>query len=370
MGVLFSYQHFDVTQSIIHDMEREHAVLLNRMIETAKSDQLEGIRDAERYHRQTLNNISEMRTVVLFSVAAMVVVLVFSVVMLNGYVMRRQLEHMQKALRKGLEGEGGARVGVQENDVCGELAVTINMVLSRLEQLRTELDRRHVDQAAYTEKMVSLGEVAATVAHEIKNPLAGISGALQVLAEEYSETNPRREIANDVLNEIDRLDKSIKDLLLFARPPELNLILTDIHAIIDKIKHVLAASAEERGIRIRTEYGAVPEMLLDPDQIEKALLNIGTHLVNAMRPGGGLTITTSYNPDKGEAEIILSDTAGVMEEEALKHIFKPSFSSKNLGAGFRLAISRNIVETHKGRLLAESVAGAGIRFRVIIPHVR
>jgi len=239
-----------------------------------------------------------------------------------------------------------------------------------MESLRAELDRRQVDEIAHMEKMASIGEVAATVAHEIKNPLAGISGALQVLAEEYPESSPRREIADDVLREIDRLDKSIKDLLSFARPPELHLILTDIHAIIDKVTHALKPPATERGIMIRAEYGRVPEVSVDPDQMEKALLNLGTHALYAMGKGGTLTIVTEHREDSGEAAILFSDTAGEVGEETLRHIFRPTFSSRNLGAGFRLAISRNIIESHKGRITAEPVPGVGTAFRILIPLKR
>lgn len=367
---LFSLHHFLTARDLLYLLEKERTHTTATVPGNGSEISASGAGSFQERRAAAERGISDIRNHLLVSTAMLVLALVSGMLLLRFIFFGRPLARVLGILQKA----GRAGTPVRQDSISAdgqdELLSAVRAVLSKMESLQAELDRRQVNEIAHMEKMASIGEVAATVAHEIKNPLAGISGALQVLAEEYPESSPRREIADDVLREIDRLDKSIKDLLSFARPPELHLILADIHAIIDKVTHALKAPAAERGVMICTKYGSVPEVPADPDQMEKALLNLGTHAIYAMGRGGTLTIATALREDTGEAEVLFSDTAGDIGEDRLRHIFKPTFSSRNLGAGFRLAISRNIIESHKGKIAAEPVPGVGTVFRVRIPLKR
>lgn len=240
-------------------------------------------------------------------------------------------------------------------------------MLADIRRLKTDVDRCRVDKDRNIEKMASLGELAAAVAHDIKNPLAGISGALQVLAEDYADDNPRKEIACEILNEIARLDMSVKDLLVFARPPELNLILTDINAIIEKVADMLKMQTAKMNADIQFIDGKVPGIMVDPEQMEKVLLSISLHCLQSLQQGGRLTFATEDLRQTDELQITVSDTGAGMTGEKLKNIFKPFFSTKHSGTGLGLAISRNVIEHHRGRITVESRVGAGTTFRIILP---
>jgi signal transduction histidine kinase len=208
------------------------------------------------------------------------------------------------------------------------------------------------------------------VAHDIKNPLAGISGALQVLAEDFPEDSPRKDITGEILGEIDRLDRAVKDLLLFARPPELYLIPVDINAIIEKVMVLVTPRSREQKVQLELRSGETLSIMVDPEQLERAIGNIAFHSLQSMPYGGRLIFAVQDRPELHELEIMVSDTGPGIPGDKLKDIFKPFFSSKHTGSGLGLAITRNIVEGHRGRITVESSPGSGTHYRILLPHTR
>jgi signal transduction histidine kinase len=283
---------------------------------------------------------------------------------------KRPLDEMVRSLKKVEGGDLGTKVPAGGNDEMGQLAASLNEIISDLERSQKEIDKCMTDKSIYVERMASLGELAAAVAHDIKNPLAGISGALQVLAEDFPEESSRKEIACEILGEIGRLDAAVKDLLIYARPPELNLILTDINAIIEKVRHGIEEQAASLGVKITSLSDTISETLADPEQLEKAIMNLALYCLQAMQGGGTLAFTTRENRESGEIEIALSDTGGGIRNGRIEDIFRPSFSTKLSGTGLGLAISRNVIVSHKGRIDAESMPGAGTTFRIFLRRKR
>ncbi|MEW6108872.1 MAG: ATP-binding protein [Nitrospirota bacterium] len=286
------------------------------------------------------------------------------------YLMKKSISGIIDHIRKVEEGDLKTRIFTNRKDEIGMLAKGINSILSDLEESKKEIDRYHADEISHIGKMASIGEIASAVAHEIKNPLAGISGALQVLAEDFPDDSPRKEIANEVLGEIERLDMAVKDLLVFARPPELNLIPADINAIIEKVKNTIQADAHEIRVEIESISDNMSEVIIDPEQIEKAFLNIVNSSLHEMPDGGKLTMAIYNRHRSDEIEITFSDTGKGMSGEDLKNVFKPKFSTKHLCTGLGLAISRNIIERHKGKIFVESRIGSGSTFHIILPRKR
>lgn len=276
---------------------------------------------------------------------------------------------MIETLRRAQDGDQTVRTSVKRKDQIGVVAELLNDFLSVNERLRTEIDRQQSENVRYNEKMASIGEVAAAVAHEIKNPLAGISGALQVLAEDFPDDSPRKEIAGEVLNEIERLDRVVRDLLIYARPPELHLILTDINAIIDKLTDNVKESARKQNVTVKITREEVPVILADTDQMEKAFKNVVDNSLHSMTEGGTLTIATQQYGTH-EISVTISDTGREIISDDPLDIFKPRISSRYSGTWLGLAISRSIIENHNGRIEVESELGKGSRFRIILPVKR
>jgi signal transduction histidine kinase len=229
--------------------------------------------------------------------------------------------------------------------------------------------KRSGSDARNLEKLACVGEMAAAIAHDIKNSLAGINAAVQVLAEDLPDDDSIREITDGITREIQRLDGSVKDLLSYARLPEPRLVRTSVLAIIDRVARLVAPKAEELGIEIEMgPFENEAELDVDPEQMEQVFFNIMMKELQSMAEGGGkLIIKASFDRKKGTAEVSLSDTGPALPKSALERLFEPSFSSRQAGTGLGLAVTRNIVENHGGTILAKSRKGKGTTFSVVLP---
>jgi len=331
-------------------------------------EHIRGMLDVEFANKGTDNDIAEAADTITRIALVTLAFLIGSIWLLSKYLMKRPLEEITHSIEKIAGGDRREQLPTYRNDEIGRLASNLNTIMADITRNREEIDRCRADRDVHIEKMASLGELAASVAHDIKNPLAGISGALQVLAEDFPDDSPRKDITREILDEIDRLDGAVKDLLLFARPPDMHLIPVDINAIIEKVMARVAPRAEAQKVSIDLIYGKVPVIMVDPDQLERALGNIALHSLQSMPYGGQLKFSVQESRDQNEIEITVSDTGPGIPEDNLKDIFKPFFSSKHSGSGLGLAITRNIIEGHRGRIAVESVFGAGTLYRIILPN--
>jgi len=223
------------------------------------------------------------------------------------------------------------------------------------------------------EKLATIGELASGIAHEIKNPLAGVSAAIQVLSEEFNLKSTRREIIDEIMHQMERLNKMTKDLLSFARPMDPRTLMCDVNDIVDKASFFIRKQAEKQNVGITKELERdIPHLLIDPEQIQQVFLNIMLNALQAMPEGGFLTIATRLSEKSGNGkpeavEISFSDTGKGIPGENLRKIFNPFYTTKHQGTGLGLSISRNVVEKHKGRFEVDSQSGKGTRFTIVLP---
>jgi signal transduction histidine kinase len=237
-------------------------------------------------------------------------------------------------------------------------------------ELVADVTERERLQARLTEaeRLAAAGELAAGVAHEIRNPLAAIVNATTLLGAE--ETLTRDERANTlgaVKKEARRLNRILSDFLVFARPRESKVLEADIRVVVD---HVAALIREDpgRAERVQLSVGidpAVPAFPFDADQMTQVLWNIALNGVEAMEGPGRLDITVAR---RGAAvAIAVTDTGGGIPIEERRRVFEPFYSRKRSGTGLGLTIARRIVATHGGRIDVESTPGQGARFTVVLP---
>lgn len=229
-------------------------------------------------------------------------------------------------------------------------------------------DSKSIRSMEKVEKMATIGELSSAIAHEIKNPLAGISGAIQVLSEGFAHDDQRREIMDDVLVEINRLDKTVRNLMSFARPPAPSLILIPVSAIIERTVELIAGQAKKQHIDVNilpTDDLAV--VRADPDQIQQVLLNIIVNALHVMPQGGELKVATRVIKAESVVEVAISDNGTGIAKADVEKIFEPFFTTKTSGTGLGLAICRNIVESHSGTVDVESAPGQGTTFRIRLP---
>ena len=271
------------------------------------------------------------------------------------------------------------------HDELGRLAQNFSSMVQKLSTAQKEVEKQHRQQMDQVQHLASLGELAASVAHEIRNPLAGIRLAIQILSKEAGLAASHRETMAEILRQIDRLDKTMTDLLLYSRvrPPEFRPV--SLTQVIDDALSSLKEEFQLGGIRVEKSFApALPLLLLDLEQIVRVFLNLFLNALQAMPKGGLLKIETrccepgcilqkgfiasdeSFQ-GKSWAEITITDTGEGMPPEVLKEIFRPFFTTKAKGTGLGLSLSRRIVEQHHGRIFVESQSGVGTKFFLLFP---
>jgi signal transduction histidine kinase len=259
------------------------------------------------------------------------------------------------------------QVSAGGGDVAPDIASSVNRLAAELRKAKEDILRSESREVSHMERMASIGEVAAIVAHEIKNPLAGISGALQVMAEDIPDNSPGKEICNEILSEIDRLDRTVKDLIAYAKPQEINLLLSDLNAVVDRAVRAISPAAQLKHISVGLHAGTIPDIMVDPERMEKVVSDILLYQCTLMPDGGQIEVSTVLDQERDEIGIFSTDTGQAMTGDRIRGIFKPSFSTRHSTAGLSLAIGRNIVESHGGRVRVESGFGIGNTFHIIIP---
>ncbi|HRR42260.1 MAG TPA: ATP-binding protein, partial [Syntrophales bacterium] len=220
-------------------------------------------------------------------------------------------------------------------------------------------------------RLVSLGELAAGVAHEIRNPLTGIGVVLDILGKKR-RSKAELELINDAKSEIVRLEKLISDLLTFARPRDLNFDLVDLRTVITSIFSLVKEQCDQKKIKLVIKVSDdIGRLFLDRERIKQGLLNIVINAINAMPDGGELTIEAvncKNETDSGAAvKIVVSDTGTGISNENKNRIFDPFFTTSNEGTGLGLSITHSIVKEHDGSIRVESEEGRGTEFTIILP---
>jgi len=275
---------------------------------------------------------------------------------------------MERAER-GLE----ARVEVKSSDDIGRLGEAFNSLLSKLERARRRVERYHYEQMKRADRLASIGEMAAGIAHEIKNPLAGIAGVIQVFKKDIPADNPNRAVLEEVLSQVERMDKAVRNLLSFARPPEPKMTLVDINELIGILLDFLAPQFAKNNILTERKLAAgLPWLTLDPDLVQQALINIALNAIQSMAEGGKFMVETRAIKPSGEqpgiVEIILTDSGKGISAEVQSQIFNPFFTTRQQGTGLGLSITQRIVEQHNGDISVASTPGKGASFTISFPY--
>lgn len=234
--------------------------------------------------------------------------------------------------------------------------------------------RQVQEQLIRSDRLATVGELAAGLAHDLRNPLAGISGALHVLNDRFPDDDPRRALLAEVQSQIARMNKTLSDLLWHARPPAPQYLPLNVNEVVEQSLWFLPM-ASGTGVEVRKHFQHdLPPLRLDPNLIHQAFLNILINARQAMPNGGRLTVTTCLrrNPIGGEevVEVAISDTGPGIRDEDISRIFQPFFTTKAQGTGLGLAIAARIIEQHSGRIRAESEPGRGATFRILLPVQR
>ena len=261
----------------------------------------------------------------------------------------------------------------------GRLAQNLNTMIDKLHLAKVEAEQYHQELIQRADRMASIGELASGIAHEIRYPLAGIQGAIQILAEGFPEDDVRRGVTDEIQKQIYKLERLVRDLLNYAKPVPANYLPTDMNQLVDKVvAFFMVQRGKAENVEIEKKFlSPLPKIMVDPNSMEQAFLNVILNAQKAMPRGGTFTISTHAVPgrrDDGkeiqEVQIIFEDTGIGISKENLPKIFNPFFSTRSDGTGLGLSITKNIIEQHGGRIEVESQVNIGTKFIITLPATK
>jgi len=222
-----------------------------------------------------------------------------------------------------------------------------------------------------SERLASLGRLAAGVAHEIRNPLSSIRGFAQYFMNRLKGREEEQGYASIMVKEVDRLNRVVTDLLDFARPKDPHREPHLLENILSHSLKLLEPELRKKGVEVEEEYEHnLPPVLADRDQLSQAFLNLLLNSLESIDGGGKIRITLKEVHDQPWVEVAIADTGRGIPPEDLGKVFEPFFSTKSRGTGLGLAIVHQIVESHGGDIAVESREGVGTTFRITLPLSR
>ncbi len=223
-------------------------------------------------------------------------------------------------------------------------------------------------QLADAEHLATLGELSAGLAHEIKNPLAGIKGAIEVIRDTTPASDVHREIMGDVLHEVSRIDRIVRDLLNYAKPKPPSLGTVRLPELAQRIIAMARQSVKSETLSISLEVRCeLPEFTGDETLLEQSLLNLILNAQNAMPEGGEIMVRLSYDTEDALIRMEVEDSGHGIPEAIRKKIFHPFFTTRTDGTGLGLATCLKNVQYHGGTIDVQSEPGRGTRFTIAIP---
>jgi two-component system, NtrC family, sensor kinase len=295
------------------------------------------------------------------------IVLCFVLLAVLLVLVERPLEELMETIGRVQKGDLTARVAfAKREDDIGQLGRQFNAMVETLDQNRQEIEEFHMREMARAEHLATLGELAAGLAHEIRNPLAGIAGVVDIMGKELPATSPSRAVIGEVHREILRIQAVLNDLLSYARPRPPNMHSANLNTTTEQAVFIARQQVMTKPIQILFETNpALPFVEHDQALIQQVVLNLLLNGIQAIAGTGQIRVGLKEEP--GFAVIQVSDTGRGISAEALPRIFKPFFTTRNEGTGLGLSLANSIVQSHGGRIEVGSAPGKGSQFKIWLP---
>lgn len=284
------------------------------------------------------------------------------------------VSQLLNATRKIKSGKLQYRIEEKLKDEFGELASSFNEMAASLQEQYAKLQE--------TERLAVVGELAAGMAHEIKNPMAGIKVSMEVLSQDSPLPPEDKEVLLRVINEIDRITALLKGLLSYARPPKPEMIPLDVNQVLEstiKSARYSLRTPKDKGkapvkpVEFVKEFSPdLPPIVADPGQLQQVFLNLILNAVDATSAisdrQGVITIQTRHSSEES-VQIAIADNGKGIDQKSLEDIFKPFFTTKPQGTGLGLAITKRLIEQHNGGSIAvaNNPDGKGVTFTITLP---
>jgi len=249
------------------------------------------------------------------------------------------------------------------------MAIENSMLYNKIEDANRSL-RELQEQLIQGERLATIGEMAAGIAHELKNPLVSVGGFARRLETRLPAGSVEREYADTIVHEVQRLEKMLTEILSYSKKTTICYAHCNINDIIEDALNIFAPILEENRIKVTRHYRLNAFSFLgDNLQLKQVFLNLFTNAQEAMKNGGELEITVSATKlnSKKAVSVKIADTGGGIQPEGIHKIFNPFYTTKESGTGLGLPIANRIVTNHGGKIRVNNHVGVGVEFNVIIP---
>lgn len=291
----------------------------------------------------------------------------FGVVLILSLVVVRPIRRLSASMGQVQHGNLEITAVAPGTVEIDDLVSGFNAMVARLQRARQaeqDAQRSHLDRV---EQLATLGEVAASLAHEIRNPLAGSKAAIDVLAGEEKAEEPRR-ILRAVSEELARVDGVVRQLLKYAKPKTPLLAKVDLRALLDDAVLLAGPRAAAQGTNLSVHRPSEPlSVVADADMVRQVIVNLLINALQAMDGVAGATVVLSATMRDGQAAFTLTDSGPGVPADRADAIFRPFMTTKPHGTGLGLATSRRLIELHGGRLWLENPGAAGACFTFTLP---
>jgi signal transduction histidine kinase len=286
-------------------------------------------------------------------------------------LINRPITELKDGMKKLQQGDLSVRFAPKKLDEIGRLMVSFNGMAEDLEKANAEIQRLYQQRVEKAEHLAAFGELAAGLAHEVKNPLSGMRGALEVIEQKTPAGSPQKEIFGEIIVQIDKLIAIIQDFLSYARPKPLKFQEASPNPFVENAVRLAKTQLGGKDIAFHLSLaGDDVRLPVDADRMQEVLLNLLLNSIAAIQGNGNIHISVRTDAPAGTLDITVADDGTGIKESNLDQVFHPFFSTKNEGTGLGLSISKKTVDAHGGTIAVESREGRGTTFTIRLPLSR
>lgn len=297
----------------------------------------------------------------------LIVIILFAIFWVHYRFVKRSLGSFHESIKRINEGNLDERLSIPKSRELSVLGNSFNRMLDTFQDTQNKLKEFHEEELENKQKLATVGEMASRIAHEIRNPLAGIANATEILTNQMTD-NENKPIMEEIRRQAQRVNTSITNMLKFSHSGKLIFELGNINEIIRAIIFFLRNQVQSKTIEFNENLQSdLPLFRFDTEHIEIAMLNLALNAIKSIKTSGKVGFTTVFDQQENRVVITVEDNGCGIPEHEIKNIFTPFYTTRTEGTGLGLAIVEEVIEKHKGRIWVESEVNKGTRFFISLP---
>jgi len=356
---LFSVKSISPTKSLLAIKNKKeclschsHSSRINSILEI----NIEDTQTAALLHQYQLKGI-----VIAFVALILLTIIIYR---LFERIINKPLSSLKNHMKEVQDGNLSVQLRPDKDDEIGTLTASFNIMVANLKSARDQIEELHSREIERAGHLASMGELAAGLAHEIKNPIAGIKGALEVINQRTDASDPKKEIYTEILTQIDRIYHIVQDLLNYARPKPMIFKTVNPNEYIQNAIKLAQSQTQDKDIQINfKELENDIRIRCDENKIQEVILNLLINSISAIEEKGEISVTLVKINDK-EIKIVIQDNGKGIKKEHLSQVFNPFFTTRKTGTGLGLSICKRIITAHKGSIEVTSIEGEETIFTI------